>query len=402
MSRTLIVSAVFPPEPVVSASLSRDIAHELAKRNDVVVLCPKPTRPHGFKFSSMYESKNHKVIRLNSYTCSACNILGRLWESYSFGTHCANYIKSNSKDLDCIYLNAWPLFSQYLIVKTAKRLNIPCVIHVQDIYPESLINKLRFAKSLFFKILLPIDVYVLKNSTAVLCISDNMKRTLVSTRNISPEKAIVVTNWQDEKAFIHFRNLKVNDKENLSAPFTFMYLGNNGPLAGVELLIESFVKANIPNSKLVIAGTGSRTNACIELAKNYKARNIEFIPVPEGMVPSIQDRADVMLLPVKKGGALSSIPSKLPAYMFSAKAIIGSLDLESDTAKSIIKAGCGIVVEPENKESLMKAMIESSQWNRDLLNSKGKAGFSYAMQTFSKKANLPKVISLIENVCYGT
>ena len=39
-----------------------------------------------------------------------------------------------------------------------------------------------------------------------------------------------------------------------------MYLGNNGPVAGVEFLIESFFKANIFNSKLIIAGSGSKTN----------------------------------------------------------------------------------------------------------------------------------------------
>ena len=44
----LIISAVFPPEPVVSANLSRDLAEELSKNNQVTVLCPKPTRPNGF------------------------------------------------------------------------------------------------------------------------------------------------------------------------------------------------------------------------------------------------------------------------------------------------------------------------------------------------------------------
>ncbi len=32
------------------------------------------------------------------------------------------------------------LFSQKTIVKAAKKYGIPCIIHVQDVYPESLTN----------------------------------------------------------------------------------------------------------------------------------------------------------------------------------------------------------------------------------------------------------------------
>ena len=398
MSGILIISAVFPPEPLVSATLSSDIAEELSRNHSVVVLCPKPTRPLGFTFEKKFEPGNYKLEHLNSFTCASSDLLGRFRESYSFGIHSMRYIKKNSKQIDGIYVNSWPLFAQYLIVRTAKKLNIPCAIHVQDIYPESLINKLPIGKSLSRKILLPIDKYSLNNSKAIICISENMKQTLVATRNISPAKVTVIANWQNEEDFIEFRNLKIKRENDLSNSFTFMYLGNNGPLAGVGFLIESFLKANIHNSRLIIAGAGSRMNACIELANSYNATNIEFLPVPEGMVPEIQNKSDVMLLPVKKNGAMSSIPSKLPAYMFSSKPIIGSLDLESDTAKSILESGCGIVVEPENEVELINAMKEASEWSKQVLEEKGNAGFEYAVLNFSKKENLQKVVTVIENI----
>ena len=393
----LIISAVFPPEPVVSASLSRDLAEELSKRNNVTVLCPTPSRPEGFKFEYLYKPENYKVFRLSSYTCPTSNIVGRFRESYSFGKYCVRYIKKNSKQIDCIYLNTWPLLAQYLVVKKASRLKIPCVVHVQDIYPESLINKIKFIKTLLYTILLPIDKYILKNAYSIISISENMKNTLIETRSIMPSKVAVVSNWQNEEAFINFRNSKDEIEVRESKPFTFMYMGNIGPLACVEFLIESFIKAEIPNSRLIIGGSGSRKKKCIELTESFKATNIEFLSVPEGFVPETQDKSDVMLLPVKKNGAMSSIPSKLPAYMFSAKPIIGSLDLESDTAKAINESSCGLIVEPENEIELIKAMKELSFLSKKDLKDKGKSGFDYAMAHFSKKANLQKVASIIEN-----
>jgi len=394
----LIISAVFPPEPVVSAMLSCDLAEELSKNNKVTVLCPQPTRPEGFVFKNDYNALDFNVIKQDSFTCSASSLLGRLRESYSFGKQCKRYIKKNSKQLDCIYINSWPLISQYLIIKNANRLNIPCVMHVQDIYPESLLNVLLVGKQIINKILLPIDKYVLQNSTSIIAISENMKQFLVKSRNLLPGKVSVVSNWQDEEVFISFKSSTEIGITDLSKPFTFMYLGNVGPLAGVDLLINSFFNAQIQNSKLIIAGSGSRTNACQELVKSLNADNIEFMSVPEGMVPLVQEKADVMLLPVKKYGAMSSIPSKLPAYMFSAKPIIGSLDLESDTAKAIKESGCGIVVKPENEVELIKAMKNVSEWNIQTRNEKGNLGFEYAMSHFSKKKNLNKIITVIDRI----
>jgi hypothetical protein len=53
MLKVVVISAVFPPEPVVSATLSADLARELAKKNNVTVLSPMPSRPLGFKFGSL-------------------------------------------------------------------------------------------------------------------------------------------------------------------------------------------------------------------------------------------------------------------------------------------------------------------------------------------------------------
>ena len=61
-------------------------------------------------------------------------------------------------------------------------------------------------------------------------------------------------------------------------------------------------------------------------ARASSFKNIEFWEALNGKVPKIQAQADCMLLPIKKGAASSSIPSKLPACMFSAKPIIGCVD----------------------------------------------------------------------------
>jgi glycosyltransferase involved in cell wall biosynthesis len=388
----VLFSAVFPPEPVVSAKLSFDIASALSKKNSVTVIAPEPSRPFGFQFIGESLKFNFEYIQANSFICASSSLTGRFRESYSFGRNSYKYIADNHKDIDVIYANTWPLMAQYLTVKAAKKFNIPIVMHVQDIYPESISQKLSIASSFVTRILLPIDKYILSNSSKVIAISKKMKEYLAHSRNIDPDKIVVVPNWQDEESFEKVYNQTALSDERM---FTFMYLGNIGPVAGVELLIKSFVLANIKNSRLVIAGSGSMKESLINQAERFKDSIIEFWPVPNGKVPEIQNTATVFILPIKKGSASTSIPSKLPAYMFSAKPIIACVDHDSDTYVAVKEANCGWVIEPENIEMLsatMKEAVSISEEKRSLF---GENGRKYALANYSKKNNLQKLVSII-------
>ena len=394
MNNLLIISAVFNPEPVVSAKLSEDIANALSKEHHVSVIAPCPTRPFGFKLSENKENKPYNLINLNSYTCPESNLLGRLRESYSFGRACEKYIKKNHNDIDIIYMNSWPIFAQYLTVKAAYKYNISIITHVQDIYPESLSTKIPTLGVLFNFIFIGIDKIILRKSTKVIAISEKMKKYLSKSRLISLEKIKVVQNWQNEDAFINYESIKKPLEKKI---FTFMYMGNVGPVAGIDLLIEGFCKADLKNCQLIIAGSGSKKNELKNMVSSRKIERVNFVDVPDGKVPEIQGSANVMLLPIKKGAASSSIPSKLPAYMFSKKPIIASVDFDCDSARVINEAKAGWVVEPENIDMLIDAMREASITEKSELELKGLNGFDFAMENLSKKNNLSKIVKVLSD-----
>lgn len=394
MKNILIISAVFPPEPVVSAKLSEDLAIYLSQFNNVTVISPKSTRPYGFVFSKRKINNPFSLINLDSYTFPESHLFGRLRESYSFGKACEKYIKTNHNKIDLIYMNTWPILAQYITVKSANKFNIPVSIHVQDIYPESLSTKMPMLGAFLNWIFIPFDKVILEKSTTVIAISKKMKKYLANSRDISLNKIKVVKNWQNEDAFINYESIKKPLKNKL---FTFMYMGNIGPVAGVDLLIESFSKANLEKCRLVIAGSGSKRIELEKLVSLRKIERVSFVDVQNGMVPEIQGSANVMLLPIKKGAASSSIPSKLPAYMFSKKPIIASVDMDSDSARVINEAKAGWVIEPENLDILIDAMREASLTKKSELELKGENGFNYAMKNLSKKNNLKQLVNYISN-----
>jgi glycosyltransferase involved in cell wall biosynthesis len=286
------------------------------------------------------------------------------------------------------------LASQYLIIKIAKKLSIPCIIHIQDIYPESLTSKLpKVVGRFFYHLLLPVDRFILKNATKVLGISENMISYLSTTRKVERSKFELVRNWQDDEQFLNFIS-----KQGSQSFFTFMYVGSISPSAGVEMLIYAFHKANLENSRLLIVGNGAEKETCMEIAQKLNNRNIEFSEVVPEEVAEMQSNADVLLLPLKKGISKTATPSKLTAYLFSAKPIIACVEKGSDVANILNEADCGFIVEPENVDAIAMSMKKTYTMEKAELEKKGCNGKDYATFHLSKKANLGKVTAIIENI----
>lgn len=376
----------------MSARLLADLAERMSEEYDVIVLRPRPTRPLGFQIPEFDNSKlPYEVITLNSYTCPQSSVLGRFRESISMGRASLSYLMEHQDELVFVYNAPWHLFGRKMIAVFCKKNRIPNVTPVQDIYPESLLSKLpknKLIQKIATSLLMPYDMATLHNANLIHTISNGMCDYLINHRGLTKERFVVVRNWQDEREFVAYRASHPSEENH---PFTFMFMGNIGALAGLDEVIDAFVMAGLTDARLVIAGSGSVREALQKQAHEHKEYDIQFWDVPFGQVPATQAKADVMLLPVKKGFAHSSIPSKLPAYMFSAKPVLASVDSDSDSAKCVVDAGAGWVCEPEDIESLASAMRHCTTIDADELRRMGEAGFNYAIEEFSRTKNLQKL-----------
>jgi len=339
------------------------------------------------------------VVRLPSFTAPEFRIVSRVLESFSFGHHACRYLKQHLADVDVVYANVWPLFSQAFVARYCQRHGIPLVLHIQDIYPESLLSKLSsFWSGMVAPPLTMLDRWIARQATRVVVISNSMRVTYVRGRGLAPDKVITIPNWVDERRFASLPErdtacAKYNIPQDL---FSFLFLGNIGPVAGVERLIEAFSAARLKQAQLVIAGDGSARAASIELAKRMGLTNVRFISDPKlENVSLIQSLGHVYLLPLRKGAGMSSIPSKLMAYFLSAKPVLATVDAESDTARCIGEAQCGWVGEPENVEWLAAKMAEVAALPSDTLCRMGTRGREYGLQHFSKAQGVRKLADVV-------
>lgn len=392
MKTILIVSCVFPPEPVVSANLSYDISHKIQKvGRDVVVLSPRPSRPLNYPFPKIDRQLSVKHVTSDSYICPQSKILGRFMESYSFGRATYNFIKRHHSEISVIYANTWPLFAQYYLAKAAKKYNIPYFIHVQDIYPESYCKKMpSVIGTVLYKLLFPIDKYILKGAIGVFAISPAMKTYLSKSRELDESKVVLVRNWQNDKAYIDAYK-QMEKKHDI---INIMYLGSINPTANVTLIINAFSRLKGVKYKLSIIGNGPDKENCQELAERLEI-SATFDTVTPDMVAKKQSEADILVLCLKKGVAQTATPSKLTAYMLSGRPIIASVDLDSDCANIIRESGCGLVVEPDDVEALSNAIEDMASKSTDDLNQLGKNSYVYAKENLSKERNLKILVDTV-------
>lgn len=389
----LIASALFPPEPVVSANLSFDLASTLGNDEDVVVVTPKPTRPYGMIFDTDSEIKKpYQHVVLDSYTCPESRVLGRVRESLSFGRKLEEFIYGCRCEIEVIYANVWPVFAQKLLANISHKYNIPLVMHVQDIYPESLTRSLGCFEAAANKLLIPIDRDIARKTKKIITISHQMKSHLVETRGVDASDVLVVRNWQDDTIFSEFKAGKRNAVEDT---FCYAFLGSINPTAGVDFLIHCFGSAGLANTRLLIAGDGPDKSKCQKIAGAYDC-DIQFVSVLPKEVPAVQSKADVLIMPLKKGAANTALPSKMTAYMFSAKPIIALVDSDSESARIIDEADGGWVVEPDNRDEMIRCIREVRYMNRDQLVKKGENACQYAKENLSKEKNLRLLCSIVK------
>ncbi|QWV95960.1 glycosyltransferase family 4 protein [Geomonas nitrogeniifigens] len=406
MSHLVIVSAAYPPEPVVSARMSRDLAlHLLERGHRVTVLCPQPSRPASACYSDyrsdgdplVSDEDGVEVVRLPSFSAPQSALLPRLKESWSYGRHVCRYLTGRPAP-DALYVNAWPLLAQALVAGYAHRNGVPLVLQVMDVYPESLVNKLPASLRPLAAPLVALDAWVARNARTVVTISEGMRDTYIDGRQVPAERVAVIPTWQDESIFLKPVSRREACARYGIAPehFTFLYLGNIGAVAGVDFLLRAFHRAALGSAQLVIVGDGSQKSSCQKLGDSLGAANVYFISDHDAdNVPLIQEMAHVCMLPVKRGAAASSIPSKLPAYMFSGKPVLATVDDGSDTARAIREAEGGWVGPPEDPEWLAAQMRAAAAAEPTELARLGLNAKNYALEHFSKGQGVGRLAWLV-------
>lgn len=406
----LIVSAIYPPEPVVSAQTSAQIAIALRVNGHAVrVVTNFPNRPAGKLFPGVRRKFAQRestpdgieIVRCFSTLSPESTIRSRMAENLSFGLTSGWQVLTGSKP-DVIYANTWPIVATSILYFIAWLRCIPVVLSVQDVYPEVLIVQQRTTEnSRLARLMRWIDGVIARRSAHVVVISQRFAEIYHQQRRVPPDRLSLIPNWIDGNQIdvgvdgsAYRQKLGIGETD-----FLLVYGGNVGVAAGVEVVIEALRLLDDERAlRLVVAGAGSQLAKCQQLAATLPGNPVHFhTPWLASETTEVLRAADLLVLPTQREQSLASVPSKLLSYMLAGRPILTTAILGSDLSELVSSVGCGWVVEPDRPDLLAAQIRQIMQLDQVELQRRGDNGRSYVLKHLTKAVCLPEAIDLIES-----
>ena len=403
--RILQLSAYFEPEQVSSSHLTNDLYTELTKNDiEIVDYVPAPCRGVSKEVRDKYkkikyEEKYDGLYKVHRFSMFAegKNPLIRA-ARYLLVNFIQFYKGIHEKNIDLIYSASTPPTQGLLCGMLKKRLKVPYVYNLQDIFPDSLVNAgMTSEGSIIWKIGRKIEDFTYNQADKIIVISQGFKRNIMQ-KGVPEEKIEVISNWIDLDSVhpVERKDNRLISEFGLDPnKFIVVYAGNFGAAQGADIVLKAAKELLEENDiQFVIFGGGPYFK---DAKKEAEELNNVFIHelLPQEKVSEVYSLGDVALITCKAGTGKAGMPSKTWSIMACNTPIIASFDTDSDLADVIRDSGAGECVEPEQTDLLINEILNTYQ-NKDKytrINSR-----NYVYQNASKEQCTKKYLEAIRTV----
>ncbi len=375
MHKITFICAVFPPEPEPAGVMARQLAAKLSEDGHrVTMIVPVPSRPKGKIYEGFEGGANriqtategYKIVRCAHWLVGpARRLINRVLENLTFGIT-ATWAAWRQGRPDVLIVETWPLFGVQCAALLAGWWRIPFLYYVQDVYPEAAVHAgYLHADSWIARALRAWDRRLCLQSAKVITISPAMSAILSTTRGISSDHSVVISNWQDSAEFPAqtFRGTWREEQQIPSTTFVAMFAGTMGHVSGVECLVSVAELLRDQRDILIVCvGEGIRKAEMQKRAADLGLINICFLPFqPRERLVEMQQSANVMLLTTHPNSTDSSVPSKLISYMAAGRAVICAANSSTTVATVVREADAGVVLPPDSPSAIASTIKELAQ-----------------------------------------
>ncbi|MDG1276170.1 MAG: glycosyltransferase family 4 protein [Algoriphagus sp.] len=226
---------------------------------------------------------------------------------------------------DLLYITSTPLTTGLLGLWAKKKLAIPYIFEVRDLWPKAPIEVGAIKNPLLIQWLKKLEKRIYDQAMSLVALSPGIGSHL---REISPgQKIALIPNFSDlDRFFPQRKRDSILQKYNLQNKLTIAYTGALGKVNAVDELLDLAMQAQTRNKpwQFLIMGEGSHREMLLKKAEQLKLSNVIFIPFGNkekvNEVLSISDFAWISFahLPVLK----TNSPNKFFDAIAAGKAIL--------------------------------------------------------------------------------
>jgi len=347
---------------------------------------------YNLKFNGYYkfiEDENIEKVILNGPLIKVGFNLKRIWSWLLFEVNNFRYYSKVKKwNPDVILVSSLSILTFVYGVFLKRKLKIPLIIEVRDLYPLTLIEVGALSKrNPFIWFLKQIEIFGYKNADLIVSTLENTESYFRDTAKseinffwlpmgFSEETYSSVPSPQVVKIIYSINNLKAQNK------FVVAYAGTIGRANALDELMnltedKEVLKNNI---HFVFIGEGPLK---MKYQEEFRNDSCTFFPaVEKTFVPEILKHCDILVntwldIPIYRFGIS---PNKWIEYMYAGRPILLALNAYS---KIFNEANCGWQIPAQDYEELKRAILRIKQEEAEKLNKLGMNGKSYLMKNLT-------------------
>ena len=308
---------------------------------------------------------------------------------------------------DLIYTSSPDIFAAYYAVKLAKKLKVPCVVEIRDLWPESIIEYNDFSpKHPLIKILYRMEKWIYKNAQSIVFTTEGEKQYLLDKKlekEVDLGKCYYINNGVD---FSNVQTLKeafqiedevLNDENR----FKCTYVGSMRKANHVQMITETAkLLKEKENVSFLFFGDGTEKEILEEECKQNGLTNCYFYgKVDSKYIPYILSKSDVNILNYRQAKTLQygGSQNKMFDYLASGKPIISTVTMNYNP---IEKYECGVTLTNYTEQELAQTISDLASLTKEAREEMGNRGLKCA-EEFDYRNLTKRFLYVVEKTLFG-
>ena len=352
----LLLNEYFPPDTSATAKMAALVVGELSKRHRVTVLCGRPSydpsERHPFYFFRREEQGNVTILRVGSTTYPRFRMRQRVLNYLSYlalAIPRALLVRT-----DVVLSMTDPPIMGIVAAFVALLKRRPFVYNIRDMYPDMALGGGIVRPSAFANLWEKLHRWALRRAAKVIVLGDDMKERIVA-KGVEPSRVVVVRDGVPIPESLPPTDHPVSREVRCGFPFVLLHAGNLGFYGAWGTLVAAARELERDGIGLVFVGEGARRAEIEAAAQGSPA--VLFVPFrPPEHIPHVLAAGDLHIVTIRRGLEGVVVPSKLYGILAAGRPVLAVAPEESDVARIVRRAGCGVVANPDDPASVVAAV----------------------------------------------
>ena len=405
--RLLFVSHNYPPEVNAPARRLQEHARQwVADGGRVRVLTAPPHYPEGAVYRGYANARTRELdegIELERVPIVPLANAGVVRRCVNFASFLASATwhgtRLDGSPPDVVAATTPQLLSGLAGYLVAKRLGVPFVLEVRDLWPESIVAAGVDGRSRLVASLERLSNFLYAHADHVVVLSDAFREHLLGL-GVPSSRVTVIKNGVIPETFAApdpARVREVRARHGLEGRFVVSYIGTTGDAHGLEVVLEAARRCPDPEVVFLVMGTGNRRGDLEEAHRRLGAENVVLVPKrPHEDVPAYYGASDAALVHLRRLPAFRKVlPSKMFEAWAAGRPIL--LGVEGEARSTLLRAGGGLAFEPGSADALLEA-LGRLRADPSLAERMGRAGQAFVREEHDRRRLAARYWATLETV----